>query len=162
MDYESVTPSYAIHNEVSIRGFFGAYSFLSNSHATPVEFEGIFYPSSENAYQAAKVAPNEREPFRTCTAAESKKLWHTRAVYVPDAWDTMKRNIMARVVFDKFLRNAESRELLMLTRDKLLEERNERLNVYWGTDKNGEGGNHLGKILMATRAYFQEEGFQNQ
>jgi hypothetical protein len=33
-----------------IKGFLGEYSFLSNFYLCPVYYEGLVYPSSENAF----------------------------------------------------------------------------------------------------------------
>jgi hypothetical protein len=49
---------YAIHDSHLIHGFFGDYRWLSNFHSCPVYFDGLLYPSSENAYQAAKLSPD--------------------------------------------------------------------------------------------------------
>ena len=66
---------YAAANDVEIKGFFGEYRWLSNFHICRVWFEGLCYPSSENAFQAAKIYPEHRHPFLDCSAAQSKKLW---------------------------------------------------------------------------------------
>ena len=49
---------YSIHDDKQIKGFFGNYSWLSNFYECSVWFEGGSYPSSENAYQAAKNIQN--------------------------------------------------------------------------------------------------------
>lgn len=39
----------------SISIFAGEYEYLSNFFQCPVYYEGIIYPTSENAFQAAKI-----------------------------------------------------------------------------------------------------------
>lgn len=145
----------ATHDDKNVKGFFGPYRFLSNFFPTFVEYEGLFYPSSENAYQAAKVAPKNRPQFQKCSAKESKNLWkEIGTVYNPGVWDVVKRAIMQKVVFDKFLRNLELRRMLLETGDKFLEETNWWHDTYWGVDAKLGGANNLGRILTATRNYF--------
>ena len=45
----------SFYDSDNIKGFFGGYRWLSNFHVCDVMFEGDLYPSSENAYQAAKI-----------------------------------------------------------------------------------------------------------
>ena len=90
---------YAVHSPTEIKGFFGPARWLSNFHLCLVSFDGAFYPSAENAYQSAKVIPEDRDGFQTCTPAESKSLWKdpklTR-IYTAEEWDTVKYDIIER------------------------------------------------------------------
>ena len=77
---------YVIHDESNIKGFFGEYRFLSNFELGEVVFEGIKYPSSENAYQAAKSLNTDvREKFVNIEPADSKKLG--RKIIVRNDWE---------------------------------------------------------------------------
>src|SRR5690606_503406 len=91
--------TYAVHDDKNIKGFFADYRFLSNFYRSECEYQGEIYPSSEHAYQAAKVVPNERAQFQTCTAAESKKLWKScnRLDLIPKMWDARKYDVMFSV-----------------------------------------------------------------
>jgi len=147
----------AVHNDVSVLGFFGKYDFLSNFYPTPVWFEGMCYLSSENAYQAAKVVDDDRIPFTAMSPAESKKAWRScRQNYMsPAAWDKVKYDIMARILFEKFTDNTELREKLLLTGDRELSEYNWWKDTYWGYDVNlQQGDNNLGKLLMYIRGFW--------
>lgn len=55
-----------------IAKFEGNYRFLSNFSPCFVKLDGVTYPSIENAYQAAKTSPENRKPFVTCSASQSK------------------------------------------------------------------------------------------
>src|SRR5579864_2083948 len=66
---------YAVHDADNVKGFFGDFRWLSNFHDCPVYFEGLLYPSSENAYQAAKVQADYRHRLTKCSPKESKKVW---------------------------------------------------------------------------------------
>ena len=57
-----------------INKFRGANRFLSNFYETSVEWEGLIYPSSEAAFQAAKTLDQEdRKRFQTMTPVEAKR-----------------------------------------------------------------------------------------
>ena len=148
-DWEKVV----VHNDVEIKGFFGNFRFLSNFE--PCDIFG--YPSVENAYMAAKIVPEERTFFKTCTATEAKKGWrkYTPIDKTAEEWDARKYDIMARLVFEKFLKNKELRQKLLDTGDKYLEEYNWWKDTYWGVDIQKGGQNNLGKILMKVRTFWK-------
>jgi ribA/ribD-fused uncharacterized protein len=148
---------YAIHDDKKICGFFGEFRFLSNFEYAPTYYEGILYPTSENAYQAAKIVPEQRAAFVTCSAAASKKLWKTLTRLDKDSaeWDARKLDVMNIIVFDKFYRNKDLRVKLLNTHNKYLEETLHWCDVFWGVDIRKGGENNLGKILTKVRAYWQ-------
>jgi ribA/ribD-fused uncharacterized protein len=140
---------YIVHDDNNIKGFFGDYRFLSNFEVSPVEFEGLMYPSSENAYQAAKCnILSERQLFVNITPSESKKLG--RKVEQRPDWEDVKIEIMSVICYDKFQRNPELRQKLVDTGDRYLEETNHWNDKFWGVF-NGVGLNNLGKVLMGIR-----------
>ena len=139
----------AIHDETNIKGFFGEYRWLSNFFKSPVYFEGILYPSSENAYQSAKTEDIEIRKNISLLEPNKSKLF-SKELIVPDDWKTRKYDIMFMICYDKFYRNKDLRELLLQTEGKYLEETNFWLDTYYGVC-NGIGENNLGKILMDIR-----------
>ena len=148
---------YAIHDDKNIKGFFGDYRWLSNFHICSVYYEGLLYPSSENAYQAAKVVENFRHHLLSCTPANSKKEWkkHPRIDKSKEQWDGRKYYIMSEIVFDKFNRNPDLKQKLIETGDKYLEETNHWKDVWWGVDIKLGGQNNLGKLLMKVRDFIK-------
>ncbi len=141
------------HDDKCIKGFFSEYRWLSNFHLCDVEYQGILYPSSENAYQASKVFPNNRFNFIDVSPAKSKKLWKDFLLLdnSPEDWDNRKYDVMTCIVLDKFLRNLDLREKLIATGDKYLEETNNWNDQYYGVDIEKGGLNNLGKMLMYVR-----------
>lgn len=140
---------YIVHDEKSVKGFFGKYRYLSNFHLAPVYFEGILYPSTEHAYQAAKsIDPNTRLEFIPLTCADAKNKG--QIIEIRPDWDRVKYDVMFAVIFDKFFRHEDLRIQLLETEDKYLEETNHWGDKYWGVC-DGEGQNNLGKILMKVR-----------
>lgn len=141
-----------IYNENEIRGFFGPYRFLSNF--APCEVFG--YPSVENAYMAAKVKPEHRDFFKTCSPADAKKYWRQFPLIdsSPERWDARKYDVMVQLVVAKFAKNKELRIKLIETKNAYLEELNWWGDIYWGVDIVKGGDNNLGKILMTTRNFW--------
>jgi len=138
------------HTPTLIQGFFGEFRWLSNMWETPVEFEGIRYPSAENAYQAAKVVCASREEFRHMKPWEAKKAWK-RFDLLPE-WDTRKLLVMQHCLASKFELNLELRAQLVATGNRELVEGNNWRDTFWGYDVNLRAGtNHLGKLLMEIR-----------
>lgn len=137
------------HDEHNIKGFFDNYRFLSNFEPCDVLFDGIIYPSSENAYQAAKSLDIEvRKKFVDISSTECKKLG--KIVEIRTDWNNIKLDIMYSIVFDKFTRNSKLGDQLIETGDKYLEETNYWKDTFWGVC-NGVGKNWLGRILMDVR-----------
>lgn len=138
-----------VHDEHFVKGFFEEYRYLSNFHLCEVHYEGRVYPSSENAYQAAKAElESEKDKFVGITPGQSKKLGRT--VLMRSDWDKVKVRIMEEIVRDKFTRNEDLKVLLLETGDKWLEETNWWGDKFWGVC-NGVGQNQLGKVLMKVR-----------
>jgi len=140
---------YIIHDENNVKGFFLDYRFLSNFHVADVWYEGILYPSTEHAYQAAKTLDeNVRREFLTLTCNKAKHKG--QEIGLRPNWESIKYDVMFAVVFDKFFRHQDLRDLLISTGDKYLEETNHWKDRYYGVC-DGTGQNVLGKILMEVR-----------
>lgn len=132
-----------------ISGFKGEWRFLSNFYDTPVLFDGLIYPSVENAYQAAKsLDENVRKKFLSISSRDSKSLG--KKINIRKDWDNIKLRIMFDLVLDKFTRNDYLSWKLKNTGDLYIEESNWWGDKFWGTC-NGFGENNLGKILMEVR-----------
>ncbi len=111
------------------------------------------YPSSENAYMAAKTTDLEaRKAFRSMSPKEAKIAG--RLIPLREDWDMVKLVIMRSILFDKFSRNIDIRDALLQTGDAYLEETNHWGDKIWGVCE-GDGQNLLGKMLMDTRAYWK-------
>ena len=131
-----------------IKGFSGAYRFLSNFYPAKVVFEGIEYPTSEHAFQAAKTLDvAQRRAIATLTASEAKRVG--RKLYLREDWEQIKLVTMELILLDKFSRQPLKRQLIA-TGDAFLEETNTWGDIIWGVCR-GVGSNHLGKLLMKVR-----------
>lgn len=130
--------------------FQGLHRFLSNFYPATVSLDGEEYPSVEHAYQAAKTleAPVRRMIRRACTAGDAKRFGS--AIVIRSGWNSLKLEIMERLVREKFTRHPSLRSLLLLTGQEELIEGNDWGDRFWGVCR-GQGENHLGKILMKVR-----------
>lgn len=144
--------------------FDGKHTFLSNFYPVEVEYDGLTYPSSEAAYQAAKSGdPKIREVFTHITdPAVAKKLG--RMIDGVRHWDTIKERVMREIVWNKFVANHELRTALLATGNEELVECNIWHDNFWGDCKcrfrpacRQPGLNILGKILMDVRVQLNED-----
>jgi ribA/ribD-fused uncharacterized protein len=159
---------FAIHNDMEVKGFFGQYRFLSNFWPAKVFLEDVEYSSVELAHQAEKWKSEHREYFQTCTELESidYNRKNTPNGYSKKDWDKKKLKIMTDLVTQKFdpKLNHENYQKLLATGEKYLEEMNWWNDFYWGTNKEGGGENHLGKLLMKVQKKINKtkgRGFNN-
>lgn len=134
--------------------FSGDYGFLSNFYPCEIVFEGRLYKSVEHAYQAAKTLDEqERKGIRGARYAfEAKRLGKTVTLR-PD-WEDVKLSIMEDLIEQKFANDLRLSIKLDQTYPAELIEGNWWGDTYWGVC-DGEGENHLGKILMQVRKKIQ-------
>lgn len=148
-----------VHSDTEIKGFFGEYRFLSNFGKADVDLDGIKFPSTERAYQAAKWDPEDREIFLTMTNEEVIKYnrENNPNKYTAEDWDSKKLDVMRFLLEQKFdpELNPENFQKLQETGDKYLEETNWWNDIFWGKNLQGEGENNLGKLLMEIREKYR-------
>jgi ribA/ribD-fused uncharacterized protein len=150
--------NYCFVNERVVWGFDSntGYEFLSNFAPCPkkVVYDGLVYPTSEHAYQAAKFDDEDLRiefTWEDVTVGKAKKLG--RKYPMRSDWDKIKDRVMAKVVLDKFQRDEELAEKLLATDNRTLVEANHWNDTYWGVDKDlCRGQNKLGKTLMGVRS----------
>ena len=127
-----------------IFGFQGEYRWLSNFWPCLVLFDGDEYPSTENAYQAAKVPKQQRAIFKTISPGKAKRLARS---FKPQ--DFNKVEVMQDLLFQKFCQSP-FKEKLLATGDCYIEETNTWNDTFWGVC-NGVGQNKLGQLIMEIR-----------
>ena len=120
--------------------FTGEYAFLSNFYPHPVEVDGDIYPTNEHAFQALKTDdPAEREKVRLAkTPASAKSLG--KRVTLREGWDTLRFEVMERLVRAKFA-DADLAAKLLATGERELIEGNTWRDTTWGcvVGKMGSG-----------------------
>lgn len=136
------------------------WGFLSNFSAHGVELDGLYYPTVEHFFQAAKFT--ETDPLHAEAIRGARKprdaanMGRDRGHPLRSDWESVKDDIMRRGVRCKFRTHPEIRELLLATGDEELVERSP-VDYYWGCGENGTGLNRLGAILMEVRAELRAE-----
>lgn len=143
-----------------INKFRGANRFLSNFYETSITWEGLTYPSSEAAFQAAKTLDQEdRKRFQTMTPVEAKREGYK--VTLRKDWEYIKLHVMYEVVLAKFSQNEFLKQKLIATGREWLEEENTWGDRTWGT-VDGVGQNLLGHVLMTVRSVLMlQEAIEN-
>ena len=143
-------------NNTGIFGFVGELIPLSNFGKSAIYLGGHFFPSVENAYQAAK-SDDEiiRTKFMLLTPRDAQK--QGQLIKVSNDWHKKKEDVMFFCLVQKF-QDFEMRKLLLCTKDLYLEETNDWGDQFWGVDwKSGEGNNILGKQLMMIRSFCKKK-----
>lgn len=137
--------------------FQGEYRWLSNFHPVPVEYEGVIYPSSENAYQAAKTLDLEaRKMFTNITAGQAKRAG--RVLELREDWLDVRVQVMRNILIAKFRSGSELAEKLVRTGNRALIEGNKWGDTFWGVDlRTMTGENRLGILLEEIRHGLQRE-----
>jgi len=135
-------------NDSPILGFVGEYRFLSNFYPCKILYQGIYYPSVENAYVASKTLDIElRKTVSTCSAVEAKKIGKTFPLR--EDWESVKVKLMYEFLKQKFY-SGELCDKLLSTGDSYIEETNHWNDRFWGVC-DGRGENILGRLLMNIR-----------
>lgn len=140
-----------------IKEFEGEFRFLSNFYPCTVTYEGITYPTTEHAFQAAKTLDIEAREYisRLETAGQAKRSG--RNVKIRSDWEEVKLQVMYNICKLKFTKSNFAQKLLS-TREQELVEGNTWNDIFWGKC-NSRGQNNLGKILMKIREEIKNEQY---
>jgi len=142
----------------AITSFTEQYRFLSNFWLTPINYEGMVYPSVEHAYQAAKTSlHHQRVHIAKLLRPGDAKRYARQHICIADmnTWNNTKVDIMYSLLRAKFgvTFNIDTtlRRKLHATAPLTLIEGNTWGDTFWGQCPVGVGENHLGKLLMQVR-----------
>jgi ribA/ribD-fused uncharacterized protein len=114
-----------------------------------VAFDGLWFSTVENAYQAAKERTRQqRMSYLNVTPFKAKKMG--RELHLREGWEDIKFDVMHDLVFQKFDNNKSLGDKLLATGDVQIVEGNDWGDTYWGVC-NGDGENNIGKIIMDVR-----------
>jgi ribA/ribD-fused uncharacterized protein len=127
--------------------FRGVLAFCSNMYLA-----GVFgYGSVEHAYVASKTLDPAARAWIRHEPNPYKVKRMGRQVTLRTDWPDIELHVMETLVREKFARHPLLAEQLLATGDVDLVERNHWNDTFWGVC-NGEGENHLGRILMLVRS----------
>lgn len=154
----------------NIRTVFGHQDPLSNHHLADVKVLGQTFPSAEHAYKHTQ-AINAKRPDIAKEILESRyphtvKRLSKNIPWNP-AWEDKKVQIMERVLQSKMEQNAEFREALQESGDKVIVGAAPG-DFFWGSGLSAEhtkltikekwpGKNQLGQILQELRSRLENE-----
>lgn len=111
----------------------------------------MWFGTVEHAYQAAKTTiMSERQRIKQAPNPGTAKRWGQNVTKRSD-WEIVKVHIMESLVEQKFRLHPALRIKLLKTSEDELIEGNTWGDTFWGVC-NGQGQNHLGKILMLVRS----------
>jgi len=143
-----------IQNSYTIANFDGKYAWLSNFAESPIEYEGIQYPTVEHAFQAAKTFDGDKRAAIAELETPGKAKRAGRNLQLRTDWEVVKMPIMFELLLLKFA-DPVLKASLLETGDCLLIEGNNWHDNIWGvcTCDNCKctGKNTLGTLLMAIR-----------
>jgi ribA/ribD-fused uncharacterized protein len=140
-----------------IAEFTGQYAFLSNFHPskiiTPDWWE---WPTAEHLFQASKTHSTADRYWILASASPGGAKRAGRRVELRPDWEHVKKTMMLTAVLAKFQQNPDLAALLDATYGHDLVEGNTWGDRYWG-QVNGQGANHLGRILMFVREILHDD-----
>lgn len=139
-----------------INRFNDEYSWLSNFYKADIFYNGLVFPSTENAYQSSK--SSETSFAVKCSLCEpniSKRLGKKPEKKNP-LFEKNKVNLMYELNLQKYEKHEDLRNLLIATGNKKIVEGNLWHDNFYGNCTcnkciNINGKNHLGKIIMEIR-----------
>jgi N-glycosidase YbiA len=136
------------------------WGFLSNFSPHGLEQGGLYFPTAEHFFQAAKFTQTDPEHAEAIRRArkprDAARMGRDRGHPLRSDWESVKDDIMRRAVRCKFTTHMELRERLLATGDEALVEQSPT-DSYWGCGEDGCGLNRLGTILMEVRAELRAE-----
>lgn len=130
----------------------GDKSVFSNFVSSPMEIDGIMFPTSEHAYQAMKTLKRDERLMIAAkkTPGEAKRAG--RSVTLRSDWENVKIYVMTAIVFLKFAKNKHYAQALLETGDdEIIEDARRWDDCEWGIGREGKGRNLLGICLMVVR-----------
>lgn len=140
---------------MSIVSFEGKHEFLSNFFPCELFYDGLWFNTTEAAFQAAKcMYKSDAQHIASCaTPGQAKRMG--RKIQMRSDWEQVKNSEMLRILRIKFTRGSELADKLEATGHQTLVEGTRWHDNYWGVCTcpkcSGEGVNMLGQILMHIR-----------
>lgn len=130
----------------AITSFSGDNAFLSNFYHSVI-FGRL--TTVEHWFQACKAVDGAEKNYVLDAPTPGAAKRRGRRIKMRADWDEIKLGIMQQLLREKFS-DPELAKKLIATGSTELVEGNTWGDRYWGV-YNGEGENHLGKLLMAVR-----------
>jgi ribA/ribD-fused uncharacterized protein len=130
------------------------FDVLNNFSANAVVIEGVLYPTTEHAYQAAKCTDpdGKQEIIAAKSPLLAKKVSNQKYKSAKDPeWNTKKLLVMESILRLKLTQHQEVRDALIKSGSEEIAE-DSPVDAFWGRGKDGNGDNQLGKLWMKIRS----------
>jgi len=144
-----------------------AFGFMSHFEPSPIEMDGVIWPTVEHYFQAQRSLDPEYvaaiRSARTPGAAKqlaadpdpsrvaAQKSWFSRMKRAPRSdWADVRLDVMRRADLAKYMQNPALAKRLLATGDAELVE-DSPFDDFWGAGHRGDGRNWAGRILMEVR-----------
>lgn len=137
-----------------VKEFKNENAFLSNFYPCKIIYEGIEYPTTEHAFQAAKTLDIEKRKKISLLSTPREAKIIGNYIEIRQDWEQIKLQIMYDICKLKFKKPFFENKLKNTLEEDLIEG-NTWDDIYWGKCNN-IGENHLGKILMRIRSEIKE------
>jgi len=144
------------HEKIEFYEKFDDYGGFSNFSDHPFVLHNLYWRTPEHYYQAHKFRRDSAMFHRiqqSKTAMESKNLAYSCDIDYKD-WKSRKILFMHNALIEKFRQNEELKKLLIETDEYYIIEKAVD-DEYWGSGKNSNGKNMLGRLLMFVRDEFK-------
>jgi len=130
---------------------------FSNFVASPVEMDGIVFPTVEHAYQAAKTLDMAERKRIASLPTPGKAKRAGRGVELRPDWEEVKYKIMKVLLYQKFSEEPFKGNLLGTEDAVIVEDASAWNDKIWGVGRDGKGQNLLGRCLMEVRDMLKNE-----
>jgi ribA/ribD-fused uncharacterized protein len=128
------------------------FEYFSNFSAYQIEYDGLLWPTTEHAYQAAKFSNKKikNNILKAKTPLEAFSISRDPKNILRKDWFKIRVKIMEDIIREKVKQHPYVYSKLIETGDKEIIEASPIDSFWgWGSDKKGE--NQLGKIWMKIR-----------
>lgn len=139
-------------------------ALFSNWSAHQIDIWGEHFATVEHAYHYKKFIDLDPEWARTIQSAKSpwqtKRLARERDHHLP-GWSERRRSVMRDLLTAKITQHQDVREALRQTGNRVIIEKGNTNEEYWGDGKDHTGQNILGRLWMELRQeFFSQEELQ--
>lgn len=151
----------AVEQTAPITGLTGEWHGLSPSSPlsrpiTEVLGSGsVRYPTLRKAYHGMRTRDTHYKARIVAARSTDELLLLIPQVPEHPEWPLVQERVMMQLLREKFS-DVSMRDLLMKTGHRPLVHRTETKDLYWGTDRAGNGHNRYGHLLMKLRHEFHQ------
>ncbi|AFY59724.1 NADAR family protein [Synechococcus sp. PCC 6312] len=137
------------------------YGCFSNFSRHGFHLAGCYWPTAEHYYQAQKFintghAYLSQRIQLAPTPGEAAQIGRDPRHPLRPDWEKVKLEVMYAAIQAKFQTHSDIRGILLGTGEEDLVE-NSPVDSFWGCGANGNGSNHLGRLLMQLRQELRQE-----